>query len=75
MDGDAEPALTTRREGEGEDSVVGCCDALDDREPETDSGMAGTCASGPALERLDKRGEEFGRCRRYPTVRGNVVAA
>src|SRR5437764_12439065 len=54
LHGDAEPAGIPGREGES--SVVGLRDALDDREAEPDTAVVGAHAVDAAKKRLGKRG-------------------
>ena len=54
---DAEPAGGPGGEGEG--SVVGLGDALDDRQAEADARVVGADALGAALERLGERGDQL----------------
>ena len=55
---DAEAPVSPRGEGEG--SVVGSGDALDDRQAEPDTCVVGADAFGAALKRLDKSGHQLG---------------
>ena len=57
MHRDAEPASGPGGEGEG--SVVCLGDAVDDCQAEANTCVVGAYASGAALKRLDKRGNQL----------------